>query len=77
MPGAKSSTQLKNYEDDSRREEENHPPQGGSVSPVQLADTESAHVTPHGADEQPAWKTTGADSGAKRDGYFKERDYKS
>lgn len=57
---------------ESRREEDSPAPQGGSVSPVQLADQQGADVAQHGADDQSAWKTTNA----KRDGFFKERDYK-
>lgn len=48
---------------------------GGSVSPVQLADTESAPVIQHGADEGPVQRVTAAETGAKRDSFFKERDY--
>jgi hypothetical protein len=72
--GAPNSQHADFYE--SRREEENHPPQGGSVSPVQMADNQSADVVQHGTDDEPAWKVTSAETGAKRDGYFKERDYK-
>jgi len=72
--GAPNSQHADFYE--SRREEESGPSQGGSVSPVQLADNVSAQVVQHGGDETPARKTPSAESGAKRDGYFRERDYK-
>lgn len=54
------------------REVEN---EGGSVSPVQLADTESAPVIQHGADEGPVQRVTSLPEGAKRDSFFKHRDY--
>ncbi|HEY2094057.1 MAG TPA: hypothetical protein VGJ81_19475 [Thermoanaerobaculia bacterium] len=50
--------------------------EGGSVSPVQFADTKSADVIQHGADDVPASRVTSADTGAKRDSFFKDRDYK-
>jgi hypothetical protein len=49
--------------------------EGGSVSPVQFADTESAPVIQHGSDDEPIQRVTGAATGAKRDSFFKERDY--
>ena len=55
------------------REVEN---EGGSVSPVQLADKEGAHVVQHGADAQPVQRVTSTATGAKREGFFKDRDYK-
>ncbi len=48
---------------------------GGSVSPVQFADTESAPVVQHGADDEPVQRVTSVPTGAKRDSFFKERDY--
>ena len=59
------------YESTQERETE-----GGSVSPVQLADTESAPMTQHGADDQPVQRVTGAPTGAKREGFFRDRDYR-
>ena len=50
--------------------------EGGSVSPVQLADTEGAHVIQHGSDDAPVQRVTGAPTGAKREGFFKDRDYR-
>ena len=49
--------------------------EGGSISPAQLADTEGAHVVQHGADDASVQRVTGAHSGAKREGFFKDRDY--
>ena len=49
---------------------------GGSVSPVQFADTESAPVVRHGADEEPVQRVTSVPTGAKRDSFFKDRDYR-
>lgn len=48
---------------------------GGNVSPVQLADTESAPVIQHGADDEPVQRVSSRATGAKRDSYFKDRDY--
>jgi hypothetical protein len=50
--------------------------EGGSVSPVQLADTEGTDVIQHGADDEPARRVTSSHTGAKRDSFFKDRDYK-
>ncbi|HEV8432444.1 MAG TPA: hypothetical protein VGR95_03450 [Thermoanaerobaculia bacterium] len=50
--------------------------EGGRVSPIQFADTESAPVVQHGADDEPVQRVTSAPTGAKRDSFFKERDYK-
>ena len=55
------------------REVEN---EGGSVSPVQLADIESAVVVQHGSDIEPVQRVTSVATGAKREGFFKDRDYK-
>lgn len=49
---------------------------GGRISPVQLADTESAPVVQHGTDDEPVQRVTAEPGGAKRDSFFKERDYK-
>jgi hypothetical protein len=49
--------------------------EGGSVSPVQLADTEGADVIQHGSDDVPVRRVTSAPTGAKRDSFFKDRDY--
>ena len=51
------------------------PDEGGSVSPVQFADVEGARVVQHGVDDVPARRVTGVRSGAKREGFFKKRDY--
>jgi hypothetical protein len=56
-----------------KRDEETN---GGSVSPVQLADTEGAQVVRHGTDDAAAQRVTGVRTGAKREGFFKDRDYK-
>jgi hypothetical protein len=55
---------------------QNEETQGGSVSPVQFADTEGASVIQHGADDVPSRRVTGTRTGAKREGFFKDRDYK-
>jgi hypothetical protein len=55
------------------REVEN---EGGNVSPAQLADREGAAVVQHRADVEPVQGITSAATGAKREGFFKDRDYK-
>lgn len=62
---------------DNRRESEtSEPHQGGDVSEVQLAENAEpvARATP--ADAQPVTSVTDTPGGAKRTGYFKNRDYK-
>ena len=49
--------------------------EGGSVSPTQLADSEGAHVIQHGAGNAPVQRVTSVPAGAKREGFFKDRDY--
>lgn len=50
--------------------------EGGSISPVQFADVEGASVMQHGADDAPVQRVTSTRSGAKREGFFRDRDYK-
>lgn len=47
---------------------------GGDVSPSQLAERDHAPA-PSGRLEEPAHKITAQPSGARRGGYFKDRDY--
>jgi hypothetical protein len=49
--------------------------EGGSVSPVQLADIKGADVIQHGSEDVPARRVTSAATGAKRGSFFKDRDY--
>lgn len=58
-----------------RDSETNHGDQGGQVSEQQLA--ENAQIPGGGgaSDEQPARKVTDQATGAKRGGFFKDRDY--
>lgn len=65
---------------DERRESEttnDHQYQGGRTSPVQLADNAgNAAPTGHASDEElPTKKVTTAPGGAKRDSWFRKRDY--
>ena len=60
---------------ESRRESEtNAPEQGGLVSPEQLAENAEPTGAAYEA-EGPVQKVTDEPSGAKRDSYFKQRDY--
>jgi len=56
------------FEED--RESETAPHQGGDTSPVQA----SEHAMPSGAPDS-GHNVTVSEAGAKRGGYFKERDY--
>lgn len=60
---------------DSSREAQTVPDQGGRTSDFQLADSDEPAGQPQGADNPPS-KVTAAEGGAKRDSYFKKRDYK-
>jgi hypothetical protein len=57
--------------DDDRESETSAPHQGGDTSPVQARE----HAMPSGAPTDDARKVSVQEGGAKRDGYFKERDY--
>jgi len=48
----------------------------GTTSPVQIADHEHAPARTEAELEEPSFKVAAAKSGARRDGYFKRRDYK-
>jgi hypothetical protein len=62
---------------DSRRESEtNAPEQGGKVSPEQIEENAQPGTAHDVAGKTPVHKVTGADSGAKRGGFFRDRDYK-
>jgi hypothetical protein len=69
--GKPSSQQADFYE--SRHD---HDEQPSTVSPVQAAENEAPPSSDaRGGDETPVQKVATAESGAKRDGYFKKRDY--
>jgi hypothetical protein len=63
------------FYDERRESEENRDVQGGQTSPVQLADSaqpsDGEATDPH----DPTSKVTTRESGAKRDSFFKKRDY--
>lgn len=61
---------------ESRRDaEESAPHQGGEVSDVQLSESASPEITPL-AEYESTRKVTDQKAGAKRGGYFRDRDYK-
>lgn len=63
------------FYDERRESESSNDWQGGRTSDVQLADTaEPGRGTPAGEFE-PVTKVTARSGGAKRDSYFKKRDY--
>jgi hypothetical protein len=57
--------------DEDRESETSAPHQGGDTSPVQSRE----HAMPSGAPADSGHNVTVSESGAKRGGYFKERDY--
>ncbi|HLJ75458.1 MAG TPA: hypothetical protein VKU62_12780 [Thermoanaerobaculia bacterium] len=69
LKGNPNSQRSEFYE--SRREEE----QADSVSPEQLADSDQPSSHADEDDTLPVQKVEAEESGAKRDGYFKRRDY--
>lgn len=56
-----------------KNQDESAPHQGGDTSPVQSKE----HAMPSGAPTDTVQNMSAAESGAKRSGYFKERDYDS
>jgi hypothetical protein len=63
---------------DSRRESETSAPdQGGKLSGVDRDAGSGPHTAPDAANDEttPVQKVTAKDGGAKRDSYFKKRDY--
>jgi hypothetical protein len=57
--------------DEHRENDASAPHQGGDTSPVQA----SEHAMPSGAPTDDARKVSTKEGGAKRGGYFKDRDY--
>ena len=64
------------FYDDKRESEVSDPHQGGDISPVQLAENAAFRARTATDDTQPVSRLTDTPSGAKRNGYFKNRDYK-
>ena len=74
-PKSRPAPEHREFYDDARDSETSAPDQGGRTSPVQM---EEADVPERGAKprtEQPISKVSGRDEGAKRDSFFKRRDY--
>ncbi|HUP63485.1 MAG TPA: hypothetical protein VNA69_24075 [Thermoanaerobaculia bacterium] len=71
----KPAPEHRDFYDESPSSETSAPDEGGQVSDVQLAE----NIEPAGPrtpdDQQPIAKVTDQKSGAKRGGYFKDRDY--
>jgi hypothetical protein len=59
------------FNDERRESESSAPHQGGDISPIQA----NEHAVPSGLPTDDNRKVSVEKSGAKRDGYFKERDY--
>lgn len=66
----------RDFYDERRESETTHEAQGGLTSPFQLAENEEAGSGGEAAGaELPIGKVTTAETGAKRDSFFKKRDY--
>lgn len=72
-PAATPPASQADFYDDRRDSEESNAHQGGDVSPEQLAETANASAAEGERSPAPITQTPG---GAKRGGYFKERDYR-
>ncbi|HVG25942.1 MAG TPA: hypothetical protein VND45_17425 [Thermoanaerobaculia bacterium] len=64
----------RDFYDERRESETSSPVQGGQTSDFQLAENAESTEQPTG-EESPVAKVTTADTGAKRDSFFKKRDY--
>jgi hypothetical protein len=69
--GQKTNPERPGSFDEDRESETSAPHQGGDTSPLQA----SEHAMPSGAPTDDARKVSTQEGGAKRGGYFKERDY--
>lgn len=67
--------QHRDFYDSRRSSESSDDSQGGHLSDVQLAEN-AQPAGPRSEDEQPVGGVTEQKSGAKRGGFFKDRDYK-
>ena len=63
------------FYDDRRSSETSGLNQGGQVSDVQLAENDETARAELSRDDQPVTKVTDEKGGAKRGGFFKDRDY--
>ena len=75
-PKSEPATEHAEFYDSSREAEPQSDDQGGKVSPQQLADNAQSGTKTTGESAQPISKVSTQDGGAKRGGYFKDRDYK-
>jgi hypothetical protein len=74
-PKSTPAPEHSDFYDESRDSETSAPHQGGKPSPVQMSERDEPERGSQPIDEQPITKVTGRDGGAKRDSYFKRRDY--
>jgi hypothetical protein len=65
------NSQQADFYEERRESESSAPHQGGDISPVQA----SEHAMPSGAPTDAGHNVSVEEGGAKRGGYFKERDY--
>jgi hypothetical protein len=74
-PKSRPAPEHSDFYDDSRNSETSGPHQGGKTSAVQMSEKDEPERGARPADEQPVGRVTAREGGAKRDSYFKRRDY--
>lgn len=73
-PKSEPTAKHRDFYDDKQEEETSASYQGGKTSPIQLAENVQREGDSREADA-PGPKVTGEEGGAKRDSFFKKRDY--
>ena len=74
-PKSTPSPEHREFYDDRREPETTMPDQGGKTSETQLAESAQPAGGRTTDEHSPISRVTGADGGAKRDSFFKKRDY--
>ena len=74
-PKATPPPEHSDFYDDKRESETTAPDQGGKVSDFQLAENQMPEGKARGVAGEPVTKVTSRAGGAKRDSFFKKRDY--
>lgn len=74
-PKSTPAPEHRQFYDDRRESETSHSHQGGKTSDVQLAENAEPVGRQAGKTYEPATKINAHEGGAKRDSYFRRRDY--
>jgi phage repressor protein C with HTH and peptisase S24 domain len=69
------ATEHQEFYDERREQEHSTEHQGGKISDVQLAESAAQPTGPATGEIDPSTKVSAEESGAKRDSFFKQRDY--